>query len=197
MLRTGVGLQRLLLLLCFIGTLSCNNDGYPKPKAYPRLTYPEANYQTERLKEAGVRFQRPVFCQLNKVPSPSSDASWYNLQFPGYNVVLHLSFLRIKPEQLKPYLAEKERLVHEQAPPMSSVTTSRFNPLDKRLSGMFFSITGDSPSPTHFLLFNQAGKLCSGSLMFSNEVSADSISDVLNGINKDIRHLMETFYFEP
>jgi gliding motility-associated lipoprotein GldD len=191
------GLVWLLVSILILSLSSCKKNEYPKPKAFPRLTYESSGYISEKLNDARIQFQRPAATNLISINSKKSGVYWYNLPFTKYQAVLHLSILHLKSGHFETYLTEKEQMVQKQTPPLSSITKTTFQPKDNRLTGYIYTIHGDAPAPIHFFIHDHSGNLCSGSLVFDNLVNSDSISEILSGMKRDICHLMETFYFTP
>jgi gliding motility-associated lipoprotein GldD len=176
---------------------SCKHVYYPKPTAYPRIEYPAANYITESLQEGSVHFERPTFTTLKKISSNKKGEFWYNLEFPDYNATLYLSLLSTDKEKLPQLIFEKESIVYKQAPSNNAVSKQEFEPADKRFLSYYYETKDNSSAPIQFIVSNKTNQLFLGTLTFNYPYNSDSIADILIGMDTNIKHLIETFYFEP
>jgi gliding motility-associated lipoprotein GldD len=187
----------VLLLLLIVGLLpfsSCKNTDYPRPVAYPRLSYPSSHYVRVVLSDAGIRFEQPDFTKLRK---SANNKNWYNLYFEGYKATLYLDFERLSHKDANQYLLENEKLIFKQTTEKQAIKKEAFEPDDKRFVGFLYHIQGNTPSPFHLFVNNDRGRICAGSLVFDYEINSDSVSTILNGIESDLRHFIETLYFTP
>lgn len=162
---------------------------------YPRIDYPASGYTLQSIAQASIQFERPTFSKLVVQQSAKPNEAWFNLEFTGYNATLYLSVLKTEKSMIPTILAEKERLVYQQALRESAVFKQEFISKNQNINGLYYRTEGQSPSPIQFVLHNNQNRLCMGSLVFNYAFNPDSISSVLDGMNADIRNLVETFNF--
>lgn len=182
------------VLLMLLACSACKKTSYPKPLAYPRIDYPEGRYQKYENAESPVTFEYPSYAAL--IDKHQVNKNWMNLRFEKYAATLYLSFSEVPLAKLKTQLVEKENLAYEQAPEASDVKKEEFEAADHQFVGYFYLTDGNTPSPIQFLLSDRNGKLFQGSLLFDVTVNRDSLENVVDGITKDVRHLVETFRFK-
>lgn len=185
-----VALAALVLVLSF----SCQKNDYPKPKAYPRIDYPKPQYQVSELQVPPVSFEYPTYATLEAVKPEKKN--WINLHFVAFNATLYLSYIETAPDKADLMVQAREKMAIEQAPPASEVRKEAFEATDNRFTGYFYLTDGDAPSPVQFILTNHKGLLFDGSLVFAESINRDSLSSVIDGLTRDIRHLVETFRFK-
>lgn len=173
---------------------SCKKNDYPKPKAYPRIDYPQAHYERTDLSEPPVSFEYPTYATLEAVKPDKKN--WINLHFVNFNATLYMSFIKTPPEKADLMVRTREKMAIEEAPVASEVRKEEFEAADKRFTGYFYLTDGDSPSPVQFILTNHKGLLFDGSLVFDGPVNRDSLASVIDGLTRDVRHLVETFQFK-
>ncbi len=173
---------------------SCRKDSFPKPLAYPRVTYPSAKYQASEFDDLPVSFEYPTYSTLEAIKPGKKN--WVNIHFVRFNATLYMSYIRTSEAKAVRMIRIKEKLAIEQAPEASVVRKEEFEATDKRLTGYFYLTDGDSPSPVQFILTNHHGLMFDGSLVFDCSVNRDSMVTIVDGLTRDIRHLVETFRFK-
>src|SRR5688572_18816276 len=78
-----------LILLCLF---SCKEpQGLPKPRAYPRVEYPERAYTTYDTAGCPFTFQYPEYAEI-KI---KDEKCWFDLFMPAFNARLHCSYLPV------------------------------------------------------------------------------------------------------
>lgn len=180
----------LFLLLLALG--SCKKDSYPKPVAYPRIQYPTAEYQVAQLPD--VSFEYPTYTTMDV--HAAGKEHWVNIRFGRFSATLFMSLAKVPISQLDTMLRVKEKLAIEQAPPTSEVRKEEFEAADHRFTGYFYLTDGNAPCPIQFIVSDHQGKLYQGSLLFDQALNRDSLVSVVDGLTRDVRHLVETFHFK-
>jgi gliding motility-associated lipoprotein GldD len=173
---------------------SCKRETFPKPKAYPRIAYPNAHYQSSELTNLPVSFEYPTYATLEAIKPDKKN--WINLHFNSFQATLYMSLIRSEEKVAYQLIQAKEKMAIEQAPPASEVRKEEFEAADKRYSGYFYLTDGNAPCPVQFILTNHNGLLFDGSLVFDEAVNRDSLASVVEGLTRDVRHLVETFQFK-
>jgi gliding motility-associated lipoprotein GldD len=173
---------------------SCKKESFPKPKAYPRISYPHAQYQSSELTEVPVSFEYPTYATLEAVKPDKKN--WINLHFNSFNATLYMSYIKTPENKASQMIQAREKRTINQAPEASEVRKEEFEATDKRFTGYFYLTDGDAPCPVQFILTNHHGLLFDGSLVFDGPVNRDSLASVVDGLTRDVRHLVETFQFK-
>lgn len=194
--RGGIDGKAVLLLLLIVGVTACKKDYFPKPMAYPRIAYPTAQYRGVSPAGTKVEFEYPSFCRFENGQS-GSNRQGFNLHFTGYGATLHLTLTRIPTADIPTVLEEKERLVQSEAPPSSVTEKTNFEGSSTHYKGRLYQTNGATPIPVQFSLTDNAHTVLTGSLVFEGSVNQDSLSNVIEGMTTDVRHLMETFRSHP
>lgn len=171
---------------------SCKKDSYPKPTAYPRIAYPVADYRQTQL--SAVLFEYPTYANIDR--QAAGNENWINLRFEPYGATLFMSLTKVPLTDLDGMIRQKEKLAIDQAPLASEVRKEEFEATDHRFTGYFYLTDGNAPCPIQFLLSNHKGQLFQGSLLFDAAVNRDSLASVVDGLTRDVRHLVETFQFK-
>jgi len=184
-----------VFLLVAMGMFSsCKKDSFPKPKAYPRISYPNAHYQASELTDLPICFEYPTYATLVTVKPDKKN--WINLHFNSFNATLFMSFIKTPEKNAFMMIQAREKMAVDQAHPQSEVRKEEFEATDKRFTGYFYLTDGDTPCPVQFILTNHHGLLFDGSLVFDEPINRDSLASVVDGLTRDVRHLVETFQFK-
>ncbi|MBS1685947.1 MAG: gliding motility lipoprotein GldD [Bacteroidetes bacterium] len=184
-----------LISLVTISLSSCHGDYSPKPKAYPRVVFPERNYEMYDSKDCPFRFEKPVYAQIQHDSSAMgmSHPCWINIAFPDFNGTVNLTYKEINKDMTL------ERLL-EDAHKLSFKHTKKANYIDESLivnkhgvSGIFYNVGGDAASNVQFFLTDSSRHFIRGSLYFYNEPNSDSMAPVLTFVRQDLDTMLSTF----
>ncbi|MBS1623125.1 MAG: gliding motility lipoprotein GldD [Bacteroidetes bacterium] len=189
--------QSYLFLISLVTILlsSCHGDYSPKPKAYPRVVFPERKYEMYDSKDCPFRFEKPVYAQIQHDSSAMgmSQPCWINVAFPDFNGTVNLTYKEITKDMTL------ERLL-EDAHKLSFKHTKKANYIDESLivnkhgvSGIFYNVGGDAASNVQFFLTDSSRHFIRGSLYFYNEPNSDSMAPVLTFVRQDLDTMLSTF----
>ncbi len=190
------------LLFPFIGLVlvSCNQEYSPKPKAYPRVVFPERNYA--RFEPAGCpySFDLPVYTRAEEdtvyFDKKLSNACWYNIQFPDFNGTVNLTYKPLNDTQ------RFEKLL-EDAHKLSFKHSKKADYIDEVLiqnpngvGGLLYEVGGDAASNIQFFLTDSTKHFVRGALYFNNPPNADSMKPVVDFVKEDLRVMLKTFQWK-
>ena len=103
---------------CFILLQACGSDHnyVPKPRAYPRIVYPEKEH--ERFQREGVpySFEMPLYCSMEKDSGGvyKQQPNWFNLNFKPFNATLHITYYRFKDwQQFDSLVSDTRKLAYK------------------------------------------------------------------------------------
>jgi gliding motility-associated lipoprotein GldD len=190
-------IQPILLLILIISLSSCHGDYMPKPKAYPRVHYPERKYELYDPASCPFRFEKPVYAMVQQDTSffgqRPAEPCWLNIVFPDFNGTINLTYKEINKDMTL------ERLLDD-AHKLSFKHTKKANYIDESLivnkhgvSGIFYNVGGDAATNIQFFLTDSTHHYIRGSLYFYNEPNTDSMAPVLAFIRQDIDTILNSF----
>lgn len=183
------------IAFCTLLLVACG-DYIPKPKAYPRIYYPERNF-TPIDTDCPFSFEIPSYSKL--VPYAQEDEPcWYNLQYPQFNATLHLSYIEMKSIAdldsltedaykmvFKPHLQRAEEIIERE-----------ISDTAKGLTGLIYDLEGKTATPLNFYITDSKKHFFRGSFYFNTRTVRDSVLPIYNFINEDIMRSIKTFEFE-
>lgn len=175
--------------------LSCSNYT-PKPKAYPKINYPESGLISTET-DCPFSIQIPRYSEL--VPYPAEDKNcWYNINFNQFDATLHLSYIPIKGQNdldsltedayklvFKPHLQRAEEIIERE-----------ISDTIRGLSGMIYDLQGKTATPFNFFISDGQNHFLRGSFYFNSKTKRDSVLPIYNFINKDILKTIKSIQFK-
>ena len=165
----------------------------PKPRAFPRIEYPQHGTQPFDLSECPFTFQYPQYSEVNK---KADHPCWFDLYMPAFKSRLHCSYMPITSP------AEFDDLVHDVFN-IAEKINARANYMeeipihsDSGVRGLSLRWTGPAASPLHFFLTDTTAHFFRASLYFEAEVKPDSLAPIIAFVEKDIDELIRTFQWK-
>jgi gliding motility-associated lipoprotein GldD len=180
----------LLLLSVIIG--SCKNDYYPKPRGYFRIDLPEKEYQLFDT-AFPYRFEYPVYSNIVLDTLPNAEPYWINITFHQFKGTLHLSYKEIN-HNLNQYLEDTRSMAMKHIPKASGIENRQFVNPEAKVYGLIYDISGSgAASPYQFYITDSTRHFMRGALYFNTVPNNDSLAPVIQFLEADINHLVETF----
>jgi gliding motility-associated lipoprotein GldD len=193
-------LSAFLLLLCLFLS-SCHGDYTPKPKAYPRVVFPERKYEMYDPKDCPFKFEKPVYANVTndtiffgqKILSVNC---WLNVNFPTLNGTINLTYKEINDTM------KLERLI-EDAHKLSFMHTTKADYIDEiriqndhGVGGILYDVGGNAASNVQFFLTDSTHHFLRGALYFNSEPNSDSMAPVVTFVKEDMKRMLKTFQWK-
>lgn len=185
----------LVLLVLIIS--ACGTDDYlPKPKAYLRLEYPEANYELIKINKTPVAFDVNSLVHQIKTKTLESTTESYgvNLEYPALKATIFLTYKAVNNNQknLNAFLRDAQKLTLEHTKKADEIPVYPYQNLERKVYGVLSEVKGDAASPLQFYVTDSIQHFLTGSLYFKTKPNYDSILPAANYLKKDIKRIMET-----
>ncbi|MFN8406340.1 MAG: gliding motility lipoprotein GldD [Sphingobacteriaceae bacterium] len=182
--------------LLLLGLTSCTSNYTPKPRGYFRINFPQKNYQTYQG-ECPYTFDYPNYARIVPDSAGAIKPCWIDVNFPGMNGKIHLSYQAISSKKMFNELVEDART-------FAFKHTSKATAIDegiiaypkKKVFGVLYSIDGNTASSVQFFLTDSTKNYLRGALYFHERPRLDSIQPVLDFIKKDINVMIKTFHWK-
>ncbi len=185
----------LSALVCLLALLlSCGRESVPvpKPRAYYRIDLPEAAYQKWDTSIYPYAFEYSTYAEVN----PREDADepyWINIHYPQWDVTLHVSYKSVHGN-LEQYIEDARFFTTKQIPKAEDMMESEVYDTLARVYGKIYEISGIHVAcPYQFWLTDKEKHFFRGALYFNTIPNNDSVAPVLQFVEKDMLHLIETF----
>jgi len=191
--------QLALVALFLIVLSACGGEpGFtPKPRAYPRVIYPEKEYQAFDKDYCAFTFQYPAYAEVQQDTSFFEERPphpcWFDLYFPDFDARLHCSYIAMKdPQHLQELKSEAFELVDWHNKKANYIEEIRIQK-ENDVSGFAFLIEGPAASPFQFYLTDSVQHYLRASLYFNTQARPDSLAPVFDFLEEDIQHMITTF----
>ncbi len=200
--RTGV----ICLVICisvvqFIG-YGCGEPAIriPKPRAYPRITFPVRNYVEFRQPECPMTFQHPDYMHVirreNFFDEKPAHPCWFDLDAPSLGAKLHCSYYPIESgmgfDKLVTDAFKMADRINQRANYMDEIRIAN----GQGISGLLMEFSGSAASPLHFYLTDSTRHFLKASLYFQSKVVPDSLAPITNYLREDLAIIINSMKFE-
>lgn len=213
-----MNIKNIPLCIAIAGLLSaCGGGDYsPKPQAYLRIDLPEHNYWlvdslcthpgdtlvfgtdtmvavTGSCKTFPFTFEANTHVMLQEKDAPK-DEEWVDLLYPQWDGVVFLSYHRMhSPDELKEHIDGSMRFMEQHYKVASGIEEQGYEDRENRVYGTVYYLKGSKVASTcQFWLTDSTTNFLRGSLFLNRTPNNDSLAPVLEYIQTDIEHLVET-----
>lgn len=177
-------LNKIVATTLALVVFSACNDYTPKPKAYPRVIYPDKEYKTSNI-DCPFDMEVPVYTQF--VQANPNEECWYNLNFKPFNATLHLSYKPIlKPSDLDSLAEDAYKLAFKHISKAEEIIPREIG--DSVNYGLIYDLEGKTATPINFFYTDQKQHFIRGSFYFNEKTNRDSVAPIYDFIRKDIIH---------
>lgn len=180
----------LLFILIALAPISCKKKYTPKPKAYYRIEFPEKEYHNWNT-DSPYSFDLLSTAKIEKDASKGAEKYWINIQYPEYRATIHLSYKNVD-NNLEEYLEDSRKLAYKHSIVADAIAEQVYINDKEKVYGMIYRIKGNAASSVQFVATDSTKHFLRGALYFREHPNQDSLSPVIQFIDKDIIRLMES-----
>lgn len=185
-MRTRVWIIVVLLLL----VTGCRKPSTPRPYGYCRIVLPEVKYMPLEGKHA-YSFEKSAYALEQKV-AHEGKGDWLNLHYSILNADIHCSYMPVHGN-LRELTDDAMEFVYKHVSQAHAIPERAFSNDNRRVYGVFFELEGNTASPYQFFLTDSVAHFFRGAAYCNCRPNADSLRPVLDYLETDITHLIETF----
>lgn len=188
----------LVLLSVFL--FGCNNEYTPKPKAYPRVDFPEQKYELFNPESCPFQFEKPVYAQVvndtDYFSKSPSQPCWMNVMLPQFNGMINLTYKEVKgSDTFEKLLEDAHELTYKHTKKAEYINEIGIEN-KYGVGGMLYDVGGDAASNIQFYLTDSTRHFIRGALYFNNTPNSDSMAPVVAFVKEDLRHMLSTFQWK-
>jgi len=165
----------------------------PKPTTYYRITLPDKSYQTYDTTVLGITFEYPTTSTVvMKKDIPS--VKWIDILYPEYNGVIFLSYKKLKtPASLAMEVDTAYQLLKLHFQKSSGVEEQSYNNPEEKVFANTWRLKGQQVASTfQFWATDSVKNFVRGAVYINSTPNYDSLEPVINYIQDDARHILET-----
>ena len=181
MLKTAFQATALLILA------SCGKETIPKPMGELRLEYPKPQYE-KFASDCGFSFEYSKFAHVQ----PAKKPCWYYITYPQMKAKVFITYFPVQND-FPLHVREAEKMVYEHTIKASSIDTKSFSYPEKRVFGNFYVLKGQTASNIQFYATDSTRHFVTANLYFNSRPKPDSLAPAVQYVERDLRHMLETF----
>ena len=180
----------ILLLLILAG---CESAFTPKPKAYPRIELPVAQY----IAPNDSTWNCPYFFEASNQSFLTVDRRhmnkncWYNIYYPKLKATIYLTYTELDND-LAQQIEDNRKLAMKHVGKATAINERVVSNDSAGVYGLIYEFKGETASDMQFFLTDSTEHFLRGSLYFNVRPNKDSLAPVIDYIKKDIRHVIRT-----
>lgn len=192
-------MNKLVLLFSFLVIISCQNGAnlIPKPRAYPKVEFPEKIYETFIYQDCPIlKFEKPKYAKIVKDNTHKDQNQyhpcWFDLNIEKLQGRIHCSYIPIEHDSIFARLVKESFKVVDHVNRRSNFVEETV--LKKNdTGGVLFTFEGPAASQMQFFLTDTTNHFFKASLYFFSKTNPDSIAPIAEFIQDDMLHMIETF----
>lgn len=212
--QLSIAICLLLIANCLLLS-SCNSTYTSKKRGYYKIDFPERHYVKFEKEGYPYSFEYPAYAQVIKdssfFDSSPENPYWINIDFPQFGSRIFLSYkiiggkamYKIKQangtykdsigiNSFDRMVDDAFKLTHKNESVSGSIKDSLMH-TPNGVTGVFFRVAGNAATARQFFLSDTTTNFFRGALYFDVTPNADSLRPVLNFLQTDIDHLINTF----
>lgn len=177
--------------------VACNEKYTPKPRGYFRIDFPEKEY----LPLGGAypySFEIPKYALIKQDNRNPDQPTWINIVVPANNAEVHISYYNLQKMGktntaiLPEFMEETRRLAYKHSIKADAINEKIFVNEPNRVFGTIYQIKGNAASPFQFFITDSTTHFLRGALYINEVPNIDSLKPVIDFLEPDIIHLIET-----
>ncbi|MFD1062370.1 gliding motility lipoprotein GldD [Winogradskyella litorisediminis] len=186
-------MRKLLIPLCALFLLGCDNDTLPKPKAYLRLKYPTATYKRVNPPVPFSFEKNELANPITKIKNTENGNSYsVDIEYPKLKGTIYLTYNKVTSDNLKELLRDAQNLTQKHTQKADEIETNLFENAEKSVYGTYYEVGGNAASQSQFYATDSTNHFLNGSLYFYAKPNYDSIYPAAIYLSNDIKRIMET-----
>ncbi len=193
--------MRYIIIALLVIAMACKNTPTnPKPHAYPRVYFPEREYQLFDT-NAPFSFMYPKYAQVKPDDEDGSNTHpfWYNINYLPYNngnnsmATLHVTYQEFKNRaEFDDLFDDTRRLAYKHDIRAEEINEIEVHNASTHTTGIIYELKGNTATNLNFYVSDGEKHFLRGALYFNSKTEIDSILPMLNFLKQDVVKMIET-----
>ncbi len=171
---------------------SCSDVVVPRPRGYFRITLPEHEYAAWDSTGFPYSFEKSIYAKAEPDRDDDAEPYWINVYYPEHKARIHLTYRDISND-VDEALEDSRRLAYKHTIKADAIGENYFSDEEKQVYGVLYQIKGNAATPLQFMLTDSTTQMFRGSLYFYCKPNKDSLAPVIDFMEEDVAHLVESF----
>lgn len=169
----------------------------PKPRAYPKVNYPEKAYAPFDQAYCDFSFDLPKYAVIERDTTffdkrPESDC-WFNIAVPSLNAMVHCSYYPVTSRaRLDELVQDAFTMAQKHNIKANYIEEIPVHRQEDHVHGIVFNIEGATASSYQFFMTDSTKNFLRGALYFNTQARPDSLAPVLAFMKEDVNRLVTT-----
>ncbi len=186
-------MKKIIFFLSLAFLIACSDSHSPKPRGFFRIDLPEKEY----VKFDSIfpyAFERPVYSRFEPDTREFAEPYWADLTFPQFRGAIHLSYKEVNSrDDLREYFEDARSFANKHIPKATAIRDELIIDEESQMYGMFYHLRGSEvASPIQFYVTDSTDHFLRGALYFNVTPNNDSLAPVIQFLEEDIRHMLNT-----
>jgi gliding motility-associated lipoprotein GldD len=191
---------KLLIYIVVVLFFGCNEKYTPKPRGFFRIGFPEKDYNALANKFP-YSFEVPEYSNVEPDIRNPDEPWWINLEFPQNKAEVHVSYYNLQENNnsrglLAELMEETRALAYKHSVKANAIEEQVYINAETNVYGTLYRIRGNAASPMQFFLTDSTQHFLRGALYIRATPDIDSLRPVVEFLERDVIHLIETTRWE-
>lgn len=194
-------MQKLVFLFSIVLLfISCDDPVYtPKPRAYPKVVYPEKSYQQFDENYCAFTFEYPEYAIVEQDTSffdeKPIDPCWFDISIPQFNAKLHCSYTSISSNISADKLKTDAFKMTEWHNKKATYIEDRPFIKSNNVQGILFDVEGPVASQVQFFVTDtlEQEHFLRCALYFYTQAKPDSLAPIVDFLKADVERMIASF----
>jgi gliding motility-associated lipoprotein GldD len=191
--------QIVVLILVVAFCASCDDDPVyiPKPRMYPKVTFPEGELKTFDESYCNMTFEYPSYAETIQdryiFDGKPVDPCWFNIQFNDLAGTLYCSYIPIRNRAHYDELIDDSFQLVEEHNSKANFRQEEYIENRHGVGGLYFTLGGEVATNMQYILTDTTTHFFRASLYFNSKVRPDSIQPIYEFVKADVDKMIESF----
>ena len=163
----------------------------PKPRAYPKVAYPEKSYRPFTEGYCDFTFEYPVYAEIQQdttfFDEKPAHPCWFNIYVPAFECRIHCSYAPVTKQNPADKLkTDAFKMTEWHNKKATYIEELPFHNPEKNVKGILFRLEGPVASKYQFFIMDAAEKehFFRGALYFYAQARPDSLAPFSTRLNR-------------
>lgn len=186
------------LLVIFLLMAACQESvPVPKPRAYPRVIYPEKAYIPFDQGYCNFTFDLPKYARVEHdtvfFNEKAKSDCWFNIRVPQLNAKIYCSYYPIASRKdFDELVKDAYELTNKHNVKASYIDEIPIKRDADHVYGVVFNVEGPAASSYQFFLSDSTRNFLRGALYFNTQARPDSLAPVVAFMRQDLDRMVQT-----